>query len=444
MVRSANARVSRRRRRGGARALAALVALGAVACSDAAGPDTEMLGRFVSVAAGSTHACALNEGGEVFCWGSNEQGQLSVPGGGFQSRPVLARLGADVEAVTAALDFTCSVERDGDVVCWGDGRLGQLGWGQLFSSLDGEVVSGGPADAVSAGGHHACMLRGPEVSCWGADRYGASLGSRTDAQSRCVVLATGELWPCVLTPTALDTPRAFAEVTAGLWHTCARGAAGSVWCWGANTLGQLGAAAEDECVIEDRIHGDARFPCNWDPRPVGFAEPVTTVRAGGGHSCAIGASAALYCWGLDVPIYGGQLGYGGAVGSRTPVRVQGAQGWSAVAVSPATIFASTCALTLEGEAWCWGVGRLGGLGAEPQQTCPVGGGAPCALTPVRVDTQARFTDIAVGDEFACGVTTEQRILCWGANERGQLGDGTVTSRSEPRPITGFGWDRPSA
>ncbi len=393
----------------------------------------------MTIAAGDAHACAANVGGELFCWGLNDRGQLSVPGGEPLPRPVLSRLGTHVGEVTAGLGFTCDLEAQGGVTCWGDGRMGQLGWGQLFSSVDGVAPSGGPWEAVSAGGHHACALRGTDVLCWGTDRYGASLGRRLDLQARCIRLESNELWPCALEPAGLDDPRPFVEVSAGLWHTCARETSGSVWCWGANSLGQLGAATESECVIEDPIHGDAHFPCNWDPRPVGLPEPATSVRAGAAHSCALGASGALHCWGFDVPIYGGQLGHGGSTGSRTPVRVEGGHSWKSVAVSRATIFGSTCALTTEGEAYCWGVGRLGGLGADAADVCPVADGAPCALLPIRVDTQARFTDLAVGDEFACGVTADQRVLCWGANELGQLGDGTFVSRAEPRPITGFGW-----
>ena len=60
--------------------------------------------------------------------------------------------------------------------------------------------------------------------------------------------------------------------------------------------------------------------------------------------------------------------------------------------------------------------------------CATGG---AALRPVDV-TDARA--VAVGEEHACALRAGGGVACWGANGRGQLGDGTTEARSSPVPV----------
>ena len=49
-----------------------------------------------------------------------------------------------------------------------------------------------------------------------------------------------------LTPVRIDGLTDAVEIDAGESFACARRADGSVWCWGANHLGQLGNGGGDE------------------------------------------------------------------------------------------------------------------------------------------------------------------------------------------------------
>lgn len=90
----------------------------------------------------------------------------------------------------------------------------------------------------------------------------------------------------------------------------------------------------------------------------------------------------------------------------------------------------TCALTVGGEANCWGANAVGQLGD---------GTTSRRWTPTRVASDARFVQLALGGSSACGLTDDGRVLCWGRNQNGQLGRGTYSFGDfdpSPRPVSG--------
>ena len=86
--------------------------------------------------------------------------------------------------------------------------------------------------------------------------------------------------------------------------------------------------------------------------------------------------------------------------------------------------AHSCALDQDGYAWCWGSNRHGQLGIVRRNER--------VLTPVAVNGSFQFRSISAGDRHTCGVDVQGRGLCWGANDSGQLGDGTRSERDAPR------------
>lgn len=80
-----------------------------------------------------------------------------------------------------------------------------------------------------------------------------------------------------------------------------------------------------------------------------------------------------------------------------------------------------CGLDALGVAYCWGF-----------ESNPKGDGTTYeAPRPVLVSTDKRFVSIGAGFESACALATDNSVWCWGKNTKGQLGDGTTTTRATP-------------
>jgi alpha-tubulin suppressor-like RCC1 family protein len=252
-------------------------------------------------------------------------------------------------------------------------------------------------------------------------------------------------------------------VTAGLSHTCALNAAGSVLCWGDNTYGQLGTGTRTLAAS------------NPYPRSVSVLTDAKAVAAGDAHTCALTTDGWVMCWGSNAY---GQLGDGTTVSQIAPVTVTGLiSGVQQIAAGGT----HTCALTAAGGIKCWGdqtaspedvpglTSGVSAIAAGFMHTCAIvgdaatGGAVQCwgandtgqlgngtttsSSTPVAVQgLDSGVKAISAGgapvDRFtagghSCAVTTAGAVKCWGWNDEGQLGDGTIVNRLAPVNVTGI-------
>jgi alpha-tubulin suppressor-like RCC1 family protein len=158
----------------------------------------------------------------------------------------------------------------------------------------------------------------------------------------------------------------------------------------------------------------------------GLSSGATAVSAGSEHTCALTTGGAAKCWGLD---YDGQLGDGsGAFGviRDTPVDVAGLSHGVAVIAAGAS---HTCAVTTAGGVKCWGSNDHGQLGD---------GTMTRRLAPVDVSAlSAGVVAVALGDYHTCALMASGSAKCWGDNDNGQLGDGTPVARLTPVSVSGL-------
>ncbi len=84
----------------------------------------------VNVEAGTAHACAVSEGGHLFCWGDNGSGSLGIGSSSVQvHEPVEVRGIDEVTGIALGYLHTCAIRAGHEVWCWGNNDQGQLGDG---------------------------------------------------------------------------------------------------------------------------------------------------------------------------------------------------------------------------------------------------------------------------------------------------------------------------
>jgi len=105
----------------------------------------------------------------------------------------------------------------------------------------------------------------------------------------------------------------------------------------------------------------------------------------------------------------------------------------------------TCALSNEGETFCWGYSDARWLSdaavrpeyGEHSVSDDTAWSIEDWVRPRPLEGDPGFSSIAGGGSFACGLVASGGAYCWGRNERGQLGDGTSgADRYRAEPVTG--------
>lgn len=243
-----------------------------------------------ALSAGGAHTCAAL--GEVTsCWGANDLGQLGD--GTTSDRPAPTRVPGSRRGVRCGRSYTCANTSAG-IDCWGANDLGQLGDGLTASRSSPSAVTGAAGFALLAvGPNHACA-RGPGevVRCWGDGARGARgdgstetlrEATATDRWMGAIKMTAGEGFTCASSGfsdvrcagrndrgqvgddslTDRDAPvsllrltvsRAdFSSLVAGRAHACTALNDGTLWCWGDNRRGQLGADYGDPLPGPERI-----------------------------------------------------------------------------------------------------------------------------------------------------------------------------------------------
>jgi alpha-tubulin suppressor-like RCC1 family protein len=182
-------------------------------------------------------------------------------------------------------------------------------------------------------------------------------------------------------------------------------------------------------AVQDDQFLDGRFRPGATPATVkGLSGVPTAVAAGYGHTCALSSEGAVECWGANDQ---GQVG--NATTSRQPVSAPARVlplGNDVLAIALGA--RHSCALTRMGAVTCWGANEWGQLGD---------GSTAASATPVQVNgLSGPAVAITTGQNHTCAVLLSGDVQCWGWNYFGQLGDGLApaSGSSIPASVLGFG------
>jgi alpha-tubulin suppressor-like RCC1 family protein len=326
-----------------------------------AGPDASVPldGCATQIALGTSFACSLRSDGQVWCWGSNAQGELG-------------------DATAGAMRFT-----PGPVL------MGA-------TPLSGVVE-------IGAGGSHACARTGGGVVCWGDDASGQLARTAPGPDLAAVELGGAPLDDAV-------------GLALGVSQTCVLRNGGTAMCAGLNNSGQLGDGTDADRVglVGVLEEGGATLM------------GITDLEQSSFHGCGVGA-AGVVCWGRAD---NGQLGDGTMPAApRAGVEAM-LGGLDADPVVDLFVgFQSTCVVRGAGTTWCWGELESFGL-TEPLMTFLQ------TASPMQMTALPPADGIAggIGGDHVCVISRTGELWCFGRNNAGQLGGGTMTSRAEPAAV----------
>ena len=420
------------------------------------GMDAERV--YVATATHVVSRCAQNDGTRVrFRWSS-----MPIPARVLNTDALpldLAVVAVPRAAAMQGAPVSVSLDRLGDpaLLRRGDpvyamGNPRGIAWGvsaapDRFASAEGDVVLF--ASTFIGEGHSGGALlndRGEIVAMIRGDQPPTG-----EAISVTRILARVREWKH---PIGLKPP--LPRVAAGADTTCRTRPDGSLTCWGDLGFNETGGPHIQTLTIRDvrykqaglGLHHmcglafDGAVYCRGANRngQLGTGNKAdsydadlavqqngltfTTIAVGASHTCALTQQGQAYCWGSGGQ---GRLGNNSNEDSLVPAPIARGQRFTALAAG----WLNTCGLTSDGAIYCWGgmhgtgLERLGG--AEP----------PIAFTPERVPGPERYRQVVSGHGQVCALNTSGRAFCWGGNEDGELGIGRTSEREfTPVAVTG--------
>ena len=274
---------------------------------------------------------------------------------------------------------------------------------------------------IATGKDHACVLAADGgVKCWGREADGR-LGNDQSGNSYhgypvdVVADGTGSLLGDIVQVSSSGKGT----------HTCAVTSQGRVKCWGNGDEGKLGLRnASDKSIPQNvRASGSGNS----------LLSDIIQVATGNNHTCALTSRGEVKCWGDGD---GGRLGNRNSTDVYYPVSVYAGSSGSSLLSDIVQISVGgehTCALTSGGEVKCWGKGGYGRLGDQYTTN---------RSTPVSVKTASsgssllsNIVAISAGGHFTCALTSGGEVRCWGRQNHGQLGNGTIANTNKTYAVS---------
>jgi alpha-tubulin suppressor-like RCC1 family protein len=403
--------------------------------------------RVTAIAAGPDYGLALTSGGRVFAWGDNNENELGDNSACNSSTPVPVDLPAGSRVTTISADYTHSLAMtsDGRLLGWGDNHVGQVGDGTSGNSHGRPVWVKLPAGtrltAIAAGGDFSLALTaGGRVLTWGltSDEHVVPTLAEVPPGTRVTAIAAGQGNGLVL---------AVRTVTV---TSAAPRPGGPVFASGINDLGQLGSGSTYSSVLipadlpagtrvtaiaadEDQslaLTSDGGF-LTWGgsesgirttgATPAAMSLPagtrVTAIASAPDHTLALTADGRILAWGSNSD---GQLGCDDDVCYTAPIYVQLPAGTDVIAIAAGASF--SLALTSDGRVLAWGYNGYGLMGDDNDDDQY---GPAYVVLPAGADVTA----IAAGGDHWLALMSDGRIFAWGDNGSGDLGNGTTVSTS---------------
>ncbi len=381
---------------------------------------------FKTISTGFLHSIAIKSDGTVWTWGSNDNGQLGYDTNTPTNNPPNSAY-SDVPVQVSGISNVRAVAagRYASYAVESDGTVWAWGGnsnGQL--GQDNGVLPNSPTPVQVPGLSGIITIAAGQSHVLALESGGNVWAWGADSNGELGDNNTlDEFTPAKVktnNPDAMDPPLAnIIAIGAGNAHSLAVDNSGNVWAWGQDNQSQLG----------DRQTSDESLPVKVQTQPNPdntYLGNIVSVAGGQGHSMALDSSGNVWTWGSNfnspsLNYKTGQLGYN--TDTNTSSFAQQVTGVSSIIQISAGRFHSE-ALDDTGNVWTWGANDTGqlGNGSSDQNEHD---------TPAQVSGLSNITAIAAGryHTLAYNGTGASTFFSWGQNNVGQLGNRTTTNQS---------------
>src|SRR3989339_503119 len=411
-----------------------------------------------SISVGRTHTCGIRANdSRVLCWGDSANGKL---GDGQDTidrlEPYLTIDSSAYSSINANYYHTCGIRaNDSRVLCWGNGDYGQLGdsstaWHNV--SNPNLTTDTSAYTRIDSGSYHTCSIRANDsrVLCWGYGAYGR--------------LGDGQNGVNVLNPNLTTDTSAYTMVSAVYQHTCGIRANDSrVLCWGESLSGRLGDGQDGVDVLNPNLTTDT------SPYKKGFSSGNETLVSILGNAFINNyENWSLGCRAYDFISYSSWMNssvmtilsnvamVSVKINSTTNLSNENIKGYcnatdidgddliyqyqwyngSTVYIN-GTLFKEgtisardqhTCGIRAnDSRVLCWGDNYYGQLG---------NGTTTDSIIPILTSDSSAYSSVSAGQYHTCGIrANDSRVLCWGESLSGRLGDGSSGDNLNPNVTT---------
>ncbi|KAL4239292.1 putative E3 ubiquitin-protein ligase herc4 [Mactra antiquata] len=343
--------------------------------------------------------------GSVFCWGSNQHGQLGI--GNLELTNILSPEvikdppTGDIKQIACGEAHTLFVLNDGRLFSCGNNDYGQLGHDKRVSRPEQIDLLKQQTVVFACVGvsHSICLTGAGELFSWGDNSCG-QLGRGVVEPDQC------------RQPKLIKFPYTVVQVSCGRYHCLLLTDDGKLYTWGDNKFGQLGLGNTQKFNQPQLINSLNGIP-------------VAQVVCGGSHSFILSKSGAIFGWGRNCF---GQLGLNDEKDRTFPCLCKSLRQQRVTYIACGEDHSA--ALTLDGGLFTFGAGTYGQLGH---------GSKAHEIIPKKVLELMGSTVT----QLACGrrhtivyVANSGRLYSFGSGANGQLGLKTRDIQSIPTNISG--------
>ena len=362
-----------------------------VCTSEAGNP---YLTDIISVSASRNCVIALDNNGNVWSWGYNRYGQLGLEDIESQAYAVKISSISNIKEISCGKDHVLALDNDGYVWSWGRNVFGQLGLGDdadIYVSIPEKISSISNIKAISCG--YACSMALGEdgyVWTWGSGDLGRPDNSVYNI------------------PVKISLSN-IAQISAGYRHLLALDDNGNVWTLGSNEYGQLG----------DDTYINKNYPVKVLDG-AGELGNVISISAADYHNIVLKSNGSIFGWGKTSE---GQLGVGNMEQENDWIQVMN--------VTPRIVQVSSklyhsIVLKSDGTVWASGYNDYGQLGNTEATDEKIA--APVQVMGVSGERYLdNIKEVKAGDGASFALTKDGKVLGWGYNERGKLGQPLTTA-----------------